>query len=73
MARAIKTARTGGGTSVPGPGNQGTLGGVKQHAGSRPGRRQVTYGDEVYLWALVFAEVAAIAWLRSAFSRYHGG
>lgn len=30
-------------------------------------------GDELYLWALVLLEVGAIAWLRHAFRRHHGG
>lgn len=59
--------------SAPAPGMQGTLGGVAAPTGSRPGRRQMVMGDEVYMWILVAAEVAFIAFFRSMFSRYHGG
>jgi hypothetical protein len=59
--------------SAPGPSVQGTLGGPAPAVGSKPGRRQMVMGDEIYLWILVAIEVATIGWLRSAFSRYHGG
>lgn len=59
--------------AAPSPGVTGTLGGVPFAVGSRPGRRQMAFGDEVYLWILVAIEVAAIGWLRNMFSRYHGG
>jgi hypothetical protein len=59
--------------SAPGPGIQGTLGGPATAVGSRPGRSQLTMGDEHYLWILVGVEVLAIFWGRKAFSRYHGG
>ena len=52
---------------------QGTLGGVRGVVGTAPGRMQLRIGDEGYLWILVALEVAAIAWLRSAFRRHHGG
>lgn len=66
MARA--TSRSG-----PQPGVQGTLGGPAPAVGSRPGKRNMQLGDEVYLWILLALEIGAISWLRSAFSRYHGG
>lgn len=66
-------ARTTASHSVPGPGTQGTLGGVKQAVGSRPGRRNVAWGDEVYLWILVGIELGLIVHFRNMFSRYHGG
>lgn len=56
--------------SVGPPG--GTLGG-KSAIGRKPGRSGMKLGDEQYLWILVFLEVGAIAWLRSAFRRRHGG
>ena len=65
--------RTAHATAAPGPGQQGTMGGPSPAVGSRPGRRQMKLGDEQYLWVLVIIEVGAIAWLRSMFSRYHGG
>lgn len=52
---------------------QGTTGGPSPAVGPRPGKRYMVLGDEVYLWILVAAEVGLIAFLRSAFSRYHGG
>lgn len=58
--------------SAPGPGTQGTMGGVSA-IGPRPGKSMTILGDEVYLWILVVLEVGAIMFLRSAFSRYHGG
>jgi len=63
-------ARTTAGVS---PGTQGTLGGAARAVGARPGKYAMQFGEEVYLWILVIAEVGAIAWLRSMFSRYHGG
>jgi hypothetical protein len=48
-------------------------GGLRAGIGTRPGRMQVQLGDEAYLWVLVLLEVGAIAWLRSAFRRHHGG
>jgi hypothetical protein len=30
-------------------------------------------GDEGYLWILIALELGAIAWLRHAFKRRHGG
>lgn len=54
------------------PGHQGTLGGMAA-VGSRPGKRKMQFGEEVYLWVLVGMEAGAILWLRSMFSRYHGG
>lgn len=59
--------------SAPSAGTQGTMGGIATPTGSRPGRRTMAMGDEVYLWILVAAEVALIGFLRSTFSRYHGG
>lgn len=59
--------------SAPGPGVQGTMGGPAPAVGPRPGKSMTILGDEVYLWILVLAEVAAIMFLRSAFARYHGG
>jgi hypothetical protein len=59
--------------TLGGQGPQGTLGGVKSAIGTPPGRTPVRLGDEVYLWALVAIEVGAIAWLRNAFKRHHGG
>ena len=59
--------------TTPSGGPQGTQGGVRQAVGSRPGSRPVQLGDEMYLWILVGLEVGAIAWLRSAFRRHHGG
>jgi len=48
----------------------GTLGGLMP----RPGMPAVVpQGDAAYLWMLVLLEVAAIAWLRKTFKRYHGG
>ena len=37
------------------------------------GRMQLRLGDELYLWILVASELLAIAWLRRAFRRTHGG
>lgn len=52
----------------------GTMGGKPTHSvGSRPGRRVIQLGDEMYLWILVIAEVAIIAGFRSKFRRHHGG
>lgn len=59
--------------SAPGPGVQGTMGGPAPAVGPRPGKRYPAFGDEVYLWVLIGLEVGAIAFLRSAFKRYHGG
>lgn len=59
--------------SAPSAGMQGTLGGPAAAVGPRPGKRLTILGDEVYLWILVIAEVAIMMFLRSAFSRYHGG
>lgn len=75
MARTTSMRATSGnaGRSAPGPGVQGTMGGPAPAVGARIGSRTVKLGDEVYLWILVGVEVAAISWLRSAFSRYHGG
>ena len=59
----------------------GTLGGLPS-GGGQPGRMPafslglgsfLPQGDAAYLWGLVAAEVLAIAWLRKAFKRYHGG
>lgn len=47
----------------------GTLGGL----GRLGAGGLVPQGDAAYLWVLVALEVLAIAWLRSAFKRYHGG
>jgi len=33
----------------------------------------VALGEEKYLWLLVAIEVGALAWLRVAFRRHHGG
>lgn len=71
MARTINAGRAGG--SIPGAGAQGTLGGMKQAVGARPGKRAVVMGDEAYLWILVLTEVALVFYGRSVFSRYHGG
>lgn len=65
--RRVSTPRTG---SMPAG---GTMGGPAPAVGPRPGKRTVVMGDEVYLWVLVVAEVSAVMFLRSAFSRYHGG
>lgn len=78
MARANtqRVPHRGSGGAPGGPtntGGQGTLGGVVQGIGTRPGRMQLRIGDEGYLWALIALEVGAIAWLRSAFRRHHGG
>jgi hypothetical protein len=59
--------------SSPGPSVQGTMGGPAPSVGSKPGRMQVKMDDSMYLWILVLLEVGTIAWLRAAFSRYHGG
>jgi len=78
-----RKARFGSGRSSPvgGMGNNpqagspiagGTLGG-KSAMGLRPGRYPIKIGDEGYLWILVLLEVGAIAWLRHAFRRRHGG
>lgn len=63
----------GGSHSAPNPGAQGTLGGIRQAVGARPGTRSFALGDEAYLWILVLIEVSAIGWLRNTFSRHHGG
>lgn len=55
------------------PGQTGTFGGGAQAVGSRPGKRSMQFGDEVYLWILVLIEVGLMAHLRNLFSRYHGG
>lgn len=52
----------------------GTMGGKPTSTvGSRPGRRVIQLGDEMYLWILVLIEVALIGWLRQQFRRHHGG
>lgn len=66
MARTISRA-------APGPGVQGTMGGPAPATGSRPGKRTMQFGDEVYLWILVAVEAALIGAFRSIFKRYHGG
>lgn len=50
--------------------NAGTLGG---RATGRPGRPQLTLGDEKYLWILVILEVLLTGALRKQFRRHHGG
>lgn len=51
----------------------GTPGGVRaQQAGSTQ-PKGLKLGDEVYVWILVALEIGAIAWLRQAFRRHHGG
>lgn len=59
--------------SAPSANTQGSLGGAATPTGSRPGRRQIALDDGMYMWILVAIEVGAIAFLRSTFSRYHGG
>jgi len=57
---------------IAGPG--GTIGGKgRLAAGLRPGRYSMKIGDEGYLWILIALELGAIAWLRHAFKRRHGG
>jgi hypothetical protein len=60
----------------------GTLGGLPPSGGGRSSGRRPSFslpssflpsGDTAYLWGLIAAEVLAIAWLRKAFKRYHGG
>jgi hypothetical protein len=66
----------GSGSAPQGPtsGAQGTLGGrVQGIVGSKPGKMQLRIGDEGYLWLLIALEVGAMAWLRQAFRRHHGG
>jgi len=62
-------------TSNPRPSGiaQGTMGGPAPAAGARPGSRPLLLGDEMYLWALVLLEVAAMGALRRKFRRHHGG
>jgi len=72
MARAT-AQRVQGDNLGPTSGAQGTLGGIAQAIGTRPGGMQIKIGDEGYLWLLIALEVGAIAWLRSAFRRHHGG
>lgn len=74
--RRVQTATGTGARSNAAPGPQavqGTLGGVRAAIGARPGGRSMVVGDQMYLWVLVLLEVAAISYLRSVFSRYHGG
>lgn len=59
--------------SAPSAGTSGTMGGAPQPTGSRPGRRQVSMDDGMYMWILVLLEVGVVAFLRNTFSRYHGG
>lgn len=59
--------------SAPGAGTQGTMGGAPAPTGSRPGKRQAAMDDGTYMWILVAIELGVIAFLRSTFSRYHGG
>lgn len=49
------------------------MGGVATPTGSRPGKRQLSFDDGTYMWILVAIEISMIAFLRSSFSRYHGG
>ena len=76
MARTVtlpgRTAVGGGAASNPSPSGlqQGTLGGMSRRRGFGGG---MAMGDELYLWILVFAEVAAMGMLRQQFRRYHGG
>jgi len=72
MARTVRTPGVGGSTNGA-PSHGGTFGGLKAAVGPSPGRKQLVFGDEVYLWILVAIEVTLISWARSAFSRYHGG
>jgi hypothetical protein len=66
-------SRFGSGVTPPGAHtSQGTPGG-KRATGIRPGRYPLKIGDEVYLWILIALEVGAIAALRHAFRRRHGG
>lgn len=59
-------------TSNPRPSgvSQGTPGGSARRL---PGMKGLQVGDEVYLWFLVFIEVALMGFLRRHFRRYHGG
>lgn len=50
------------------PGGRSGKSGVGQRV-----RNGLQMGDEVYLWILLFIEVAAMAFLRKHFRRYHGG
>lgn len=60
MSRSAPSANTNGG-------------GAPAATGSRPGQRKTMLDDGMYMWILVGLEVATIAFLRSTFSRYHGG
>lgn len=61
--------------TTPSGAPQGTMGGVgtRTSVGSRPGKRPINIGDEMYLWILVLIEVLLIAWGRKASRRHHGG
>lgn len=67
-ARMTQTAR-----ATPGAGTTDMFGGPTQATGSKPGKRNMQFGDEVYLWILVALEVGLMAHFRNLFSRYHGG
>lgn len=66
-------------TSNPRPSaapNSGTMGGVGPIG--NPGRTStlstnMAFGDEGYLWLLVFLEVLLMGFFRNHFRRYHGG
>lgn len=58
----------------------GTMGGPslmgnqpRSKVGTKPGRKQLLLGDEVYLWILVLIEVFLIGFLRQKTRRHHGG
>lgn len=69
MARPIFGANSRTQNSAPTGISNGTPGGRKGPAGIKG----LQVGDEMYLWFLVFIEVALMAFLRNHFRRYHGG
>jgi len=53
---------------------QGTPGGQIPKGGRiKSGKGMTLPGEVTYLWILVALEIAAMAWLRHSFRRYHGG
>ena len=70
MARAVFGNHTRMSNPTPSGIPQGSPGGVTRKL---PGIKGLKAGDEVYLWILLFIEVAAMGFLRKHFRRYHGG
>ena len=60
------------GTATPNSNPSVTYKGGGMAAGPRPGKH-LAVGQEMYLWLLVFTEVALMAALRMQFRNRHGG